>query len=103
MADAARSTPPSPNGKLLPLTAAESREVMQRFDAADAMTGPRGLLPEQPDDAVAHTLLSAAGMAIERGDRQKGIAILKLVARDYRRSAEAACARSALDNLCPSR
>ncbi len=67
------------------------------------MDGPRGLLPGQPDDPVAHTLLAAAGMAIGQGDRQRGVNILKLVVRDYRQSQEAACAPQHLDHLAAGR
>ena len=67
------------------------------------MDGPRGLLPDKPDDPVAHTLLEAAGTAIERGEWQRGINILNLVVRDYRQSQEAACARTVIDRLAAER
>jgi hypothetical protein len=44
-------------------------------------------------------LLDAAGTAMNRGDWQRGVNILKPVIRDYRQSQEAACARSVMDQL----
>jgi hypothetical protein len=86
--------------RLIPPSAAEQRQALKLWqDADNGMNGPRGPLPEQPDDMVANLLLSAAGHAHNRGDTQKTANILKLVARDYRHSAEAAYARTALDAL----
>lgn len=80
--------------------AAEQREVMRRWRAIDSgMDGPRGLLPEQPDNPIAYKLLDAAAEAMERGEWQHGINILRLVVRDYRQSQEAACARQVIDRL----
>jgi hypothetical protein len=81
-------------------TAEEQREVMRQWQRADdGMDGPRGLLPEEPDNPVAYKLLDAAGEAMERGEWQHGITILRLVVRDYRHSQEAACARQVIDRL----
>ncbi len=64
------------------------------------MDGPRGLLPEQPDNPVAYKLLEAAGEAMERGEWKGGLTILRLVVKEYRESKEAACARgSVIDRL----
>lgn len=80
--------------------AAEHREVMKQWEATDSgMNGPRGLLPDQPDNPIAYKLLDAAGEAMERGEWQLGINILRLVVRDYRQSQEAACARQVIDRL----
>lgn len=80
--------------------AAEQRDVMRRWRQMETgMDGPRGLLPDKPDNLVAYKLLDAAGEAMERGDWQKGINILRLVVKDYRQSQEAACARQVIDRL----
>ena len=79
---------------------ADEREVLRSWQMMDdGLNGPRGLLPDRSDDQVAHKLLDAAGDAMNRGDWQRGVNILKLVVRDYRHSQEAACARSAIDRL----
>lgn len=79
---------------------AEQREVMQLWQRAESgMDGKRGVLPETPDDPVAYKLLDAAGNAMNRGDWQKGVNILRLVVKDYRQSEEAACARTVIDRL----
>ncbi|WP_076351868.1 hypothetical protein [Paludisphaera borealis] len=89
-----------PGGRLETLGQAEEREVLKAWKSAgDGMDGPRSGVPATPDDQVAHQLVEAAGQAIERGQKQKGINILKLVVRDYRESKEAALARAALDQL----
>ena len=81
-------------------TPAEGREALRLWQIADdGMDGPRGQLPPQPDDPVASILLGAAGAAMNRGDMQRGVNILKLVVRDYRHSQEAACARTVIDRL----
>ena len=79
---------------------AEGREVMRQWEATESgMDGPRGLLPDQPDNPVAYKLLDAAGEAMERGEWQHGVNILRLVVKDYRQSQEAACARQVIDRL----
>jgi hypothetical protein len=60
-------------------------------------------MPKRPDDAVAYKLLDAAGDAMERGDWQRGVNILRLVVRDYRQSQEAACAHTVIDRLAESK
>jgi hypothetical protein len=88
------------HGTLIPLDAAEHREVMRRWQWVDSGTdGERGGLPATPDDLVAHKLLDAAGDAMGRGDWQKGVNILRLIVKDYRQSQEAACARRVIDRL----
>lgn len=80
--------------------AAEQRGVMRMWQRAESgMDGERGQLPEQLNDPVAYKLLEAAGDAMERGDWQRGVNILRLVVRDYRQSQEAACARTVIDRL----
>jgi hypothetical protein len=88
------------DGKLTERSPAENQEVLKLWRQADSgMDGPRGLLPDKPDDLVAHKLLEAANTAMERGEWQRGVNILKLVVRDYRQSQEAACARTVIDRL----
>jgi hypothetical protein len=48
------------------------RAAKIRKAADDGMDGPRGGIPEKPDDPVAHLLLEAAGKAIGRGQVQRG-------------------------------
>jgi hypothetical protein len=92
------------NGRLMPVDPAAKREVLELWKLADdGMNGPRGGVPEKPDDPVANLLLEAAGQAIQRGQVQRGVTILKLVVKDYRQSQEAALARAALDQLAKSR
>lgn len=81
------------------ISARKQREVLKRWAASDGMDGPRGGVPETPDDPVAHLLVEAAGQAIARGQARQGVAILKLVVSEYRESQEAALARAALDHL----
>lgn len=90
--------------KLVGVAAAEQRDVLKLWQAtSNGMDGPRGGVPEKPDDPVANLLVEAAGVAIGRGQVQHGVTILQLVVRDYRRSQEAALARAALDQLAKGR
>jgi hypothetical protein len=94
-------TPPGQGDvKLTRPTAADERQVMSDWRRVDSgMAGPRGGMPENPDDAVAYRLIEAANAAMERGDWQRGVNILRLVIRDYRQSHEAALARTVIDRL----
>ena len=88
------------DGRLTRPKPALEREALRYWRMIDSgMAGPRGPLPGQPDDLVAYRLLDAAGMALERGDGQRGVNILRLLIRDYRQSREAAVARAAIDQL----
>jgi hypothetical protein len=95
--------PEEPAGevKLSRSTDAEQREALRLWRLTDdGMDGPRSsVVAERPDDPVAYKLLEAADAAMSRGDWQRGLNILRLVVRDYRRSQEAALARSAIDHL----
>ena len=87
-------------GRLVPLNPTREREVIRCWlDLACGRDGERGGLPDKPDDIAAFKLLDAAGIAIERGHKQKGINILRLVVVDYRKSKEAAWDRRVLDRL----
>lgn len=80
-----------PADRLESLSRAEERQVLKAWNASvEGMDGPRGGVPVVPDDPVAHLLVEAAGQAIERGQTQNGIHILKLVVSDYGQSQEAA-------------
>lgn len=99
---------PSPKSghaeRLVDIDAAEQRDVLKLWQAtSNGMDGPRGSVPEKPDDPVANLLVEAAGVAIGRGQVQRGVNILQLVVRDYRESQEAALARAALDQLAKGR
>lgn len=86
--------------RLIRPDATTHREVMRTWRQIDSgMDGPRGLLPEQPDNPVAYKLLEAAGEAMGRGEWKGGLTILRLVVKEYRESKEAACARSVIDRL----
>lgn len=88
------------SGTLTDLTARQEREVMHRWRKQTGMDGPRRTADiETPDDPVAFKLLDAAGDAIGKGEVRQGVGILKLVAKVYRDSQEAALARQALDRL----
>jgi hypothetical protein len=69
--------------------------------AWDVLTGSRGVPNpnDKPEDAAASKLLEAAGDLIARNDFTRGERVLKLVATEFRGTAEAALARTALRNL----
>lgn len=92
------------SGRLEPLSDDKQREVMRHWlNQLSDLPGERGEWPRTPDDPVASKLLEAADYAIEHGRLQQGIAILKFVAKEYRHSQEAACARRVIDRLPSSR
>lgn len=88
------------NGTLSTPGEAEGREGLRLWQRhVSGMDGPRGGVPERPDDPVAYKLVDAAGDAIGRGNWQQGVNILRLVVKDYRQSQEAALARRVIDRL----
>lgn len=96
----AKSPTHTRNGTAIEAVAAENRRALRLWTQTVAGTeGRRGGMPERPDDAVAYRLLEAAGQAFGRGERQKSVHIIELVARDYPQSKEAAFARTVLDRL----
>ena len=91
---------PQSNGTLRTLERAERLQEVEGWQAIiSQMEGPRGGMPERPDDPVAWKPLDAAGDAIGRRDWQRGVNILRLVIRDYRHSQEAAFARTVLERI----